>query len=127
MRKKVLSIAITLPLLLALGIGSMTAARHISLEGQRFAEEILSAMRAGEPESAYQAAARLEEIWRKWETWLQLWVCHEDTDEVREKLQLVLCGLENDSRATTLENATLLREALEHLHHRDDVTWSNVF
>lgn len=127
MRQKVLSIAVALPLVVVMGLWTMSAAQRVSEQGQAMVDEIEAAMRAGEPESACAAARALEENWEKWEAALQLWVCHEDTDQVREKLLLVLCGLENDDRGMVMENAALLREALTHLHHRDDVTWSNVF
>lgn len=127
MRQKVLSIAVALPLVVVMGLWTMSAAQRVSEQGQAMVDEIEAAMRAGEPESACAAARALEENWEKWEAALQLWVCHEDTDQVREKLLLVLCGLENDDRGMVMENTALLREALTHLHHRDDVTWSNVF
>lgn len=127
MRRKLLSIVVVLPLLVFTGVASMAVAQSVSQRGQAMVDMLESAMRAGEPESALAAARELEANWSKWETALQLWVCHEDTDQVREKLLLVLCGLENGDRSLVMENAALLREALEHLHHRDDVTWSNIF
>lgn len=127
MRRKLLSIVVVLPLLVFTGVASMAVAQSVSQRGQAMVDMLESAMRAGEPESALAAARELESNWSKWEAALQLWVCHEDTDQVREKLLLVLCGLENGDRSLVMENAALLREALEHLHHRDDVTWSNIF
>lgn len=127
MRTRVLAIAVTLPLLLAVGVGAMIFTRRVSEEGRRMVEQIETDMAAGEPDAALETALSLREKWKGWEPLLELWVYHSDTDEVRKKLLLIVSALNNGDRSVTLENTALLSEALEHLHHRDDVTLSNVF
>ena len=56
MRQKVLSIAVALPLVVVMGLWTMSAAQRVSEQGQAMVDEIEAAMRAGEPESACAAA-----------------------------------------------------------------------
>ena len=85
MRKKVLSIAVVLPLLLLVSLLSMAFTR-----------------------------------------WLQGWVCHRDTDAVAEHLRGAQVGLTLGDETLFFSHTAALAEALEHLHHRDDVTLSNL-
>lgn len=126
MKGKILIISLGLPLLIVLGVICMAYVQRVSDSGVEAVERIRTDLNAGEPEKALEQAKTLWTVWEEHEPLLQLWVCHEDTDEVRMKLKLVLTGLETNERSMVMENAALLQEAFEHLHHKDDITWSNV-
>ncbi len=126
MNKRILTIFITLPIVLALGIGSMLFTETISKE---YAEEVLAMetlVRSGDKERALHLLSELITKWEKKEPLFQLWVCHVDTDTVTQHLKEALVGLVVSDEALFFDQTTLLLEALEHLHHRDDMTWGNV-
>lgn len=126
MRKKVLSIAVVMPLLLLVSLLSMAFTRSVSLEGQEAVREMERYLRAGEPEAAQQALTALCARWERVTPWLQGWVCHRDTDAVAEHLRGAQVGLTLGDETLFFSHTAALAEALEHLHHRDDVTLSNL-
>lgn len=126
MQKRILTIVITLPIVLALGIGSMLFTQSIS-EGyitEMCAIERL--VRYGDTDRALLLLSDLMMKWEKKEPLLQLWVCHVDTDAVTQRFKEAQVGLIVKDEVLFFDQAALLLEALEHLHHRDDMTWGNV-
>lgn len=126
MRGKILIVVLGVPLLVVFSLVCMDHVARVSQQGVEAVRAIETDLFAGEPEAALEKTLALTDRWERQEALLQLWVCHTDTDEVRQRLLLVRAGLEAQSRQTVLENTALLQEAFLHLHHVDDVTWSNI-
>lgn len=126
MRKKIWSIAITLPLVLAFGIGSMAFTRHLSTAYKETVERAEDSVRAGEYEAAGSVLAKLAEEWEASEKVLRLWVPHTDTDGVTIHLKEARAGIALRDETMCAEHLTALLEALDHLHHRDDLTIENI-
>ena len=126
MRKKILSIAITLPLVLAMGISSMAYTRHVSQTYKEAVRRMEEHAAARDYESAGHALARVAEEWESRERLLRLWVPHMDTDAVSIHLEGMRVGLALQDEPLLFEHAAALMEALDHLHHRDDLTIGNI-
>lgn len=64
--------------------------------------------------------------WAETEAWLQMLVNHEDTDAVAMALLTIRAGAEAQDAATALAGCHQLREAAEHIRHRDNFTLGNI-
>jgi len=126
MKKKAWSIAITLPLIVVLGVASMLYTRHVSQTYREAVTRVEESARAGDMEAAQRILAEVADGWEKNARLLQLWVTHADTDKVSTHFKGLQTGLELGNEGLVFENTAFLMEALEHLHHRDDITWSNI-
>ncbi|MDR0897001.1 MAG: DUF4363 family protein [Oscillospiraceae bacterium] len=126
MKRKIMSIAITLPILLGLGLFSMLYTRDISDHYVAMAEELRDAAEADDWELARQQMDAIYEDWRSREGILQIWVPHRDTDEVQKQMEGMQAGLAIRDKSLMMEHAAGLIEALDHLHHRDDLSISNI-
>ncbi|MDR0929171.1 MAG: DUF4363 family protein [Oscillospiraceae bacterium] len=126
MRLKIVSIAITLPILLGLGLFSMLYTRDISDHYVAMAEELRDAAEADDWEDAGQRMDALFADWQSREGVLQIWVPHRDTDEVQKQMEGIQAGLAIQDKSLLMEHAAGLIEALDHLHHRDDLSISNI-
>jgi hypothetical protein len=126
MRRKILSIVIVLPILLGLGLFSMLYTRHVSDQYVAMAEELRDAAEADDWALARQRMDALYADWQRREGVLQVWVPHRDTDEVQKQMEGMQAGLTIRDKSLMMEHAAGLIEALDHLHHRDDLSISNI-
>ncbi|MCL1963612.1 MAG: DUF4363 family protein [Firmicutes bacterium] len=126
MHKKILSIAITFPLILALGIASMAYTHHISKTYREEIQRVEESARAGDMEGARHTLKRIIAEWETREKLLHVWVPHADTDAVSIHLQGLQVGLALGDTSLLFEHSAALMEALDHLHHRDDLTLGNI-
>lgn len=126
MRRRLIAIGITLPILLLIGIGSMLITQHLSRTYVENIQRMEALARAGDYEGAQRQLTEVAEKWSKWEPWLQIWVNHSETDEVTTNIKAVQVGLVLEDEVLLFSHSTLLIEALDHLHHRDDLTVSNI-
>ncbi len=126
MGKKIVLVAITLPILIIAGFLSMWFTQGLSEEYCQLTRQAEERVQAGDFAAAQQTLTELATKWDKMEPLLQMWICHADTDGVAAHLRGAQAGLmARDTAAFLLESAALT-EALEHLHHRDALTWSNL-
>lgn len=126
MRKKIISIVITLPILLGIGIGSMTYTNSLSHDNANAIREMEEFVRIGDLEGAQQILTEVSDGWDKSKSLLNTWVDHLDTDLVSTCLKAVQVGLTLQDEATIFVNSAALIEAFEHLNHRDDLSWYNI-
>ncbi len=126
MTKKVLSIAITLPILLGIGLFGMLYTQHISESYQLKVRQVETLAREGDMEGAQKLLTEVAVGWEKRLTLMQLWICHSDTDNVGTQLRGLQVGLTIGDRPSIFLSSANLIEALRHLHHRDDLSISNI-
>ncbi len=126
MNKRILCVVITLPVVLALGISSMVFTQSVSEMYVDQVRELEELARAGDMAGAQKMLTDIATEWREKETFLQLWVVHQDTDTVTRHIIGVQVGLTLGDEALFFDHSAQLIEALRHLHHRDDLTLGNV-
>lgn len=64
--------------------------------------------------------------WKDTLAWLQMLINHDDGDEVSQALERIGAGIQAQERLSCLEGCAELREAAEHIYHRDAFTWGNI-
>ncbi len=78
----------------------------------------------------WEGAGRItEDMEKKWEDtcgWLQLWVDHQDTDNVRLALKKILAAIQVQSLDSYYQADADLMESLSHVQHRDALTIGNL-
>ncbi len=126
MRKKIIAIAITLPIVLSLGISTLLYTQHLSIQYREMVRRAEEYAYAGDMQAAQRALTEVATQWERMEPLLQIWVCHAETDTVTWHFKGMQVGLTIGDEPLTHDHAAALIEALEHLHHRDDLTWSNI-
>lgn len=126
MKKKILCIAIALPLTLLIAFSTMAYTHGVSNHAVEKTERVIALSKDGEWERAQEIMEELFSFWEEKERILQTWVCHQDGDAVREALLLARSALENRRLPELMEYSVVLRDALDHLHHRDDIKMANI-
>ena len=119
MKKTVWVFLITLFLLLAVGVVCGRVSLHAAERMCSLTEEIQSACDEGDLDRAMAQCEKLLDAWEKWETPLQLWTVHEDTDEVAILMRKLRAAI---AQKDTLHIAMLceeMRMSIDHLYHRD--------
>lgn len=127
MRKKMISIAILLPLLLTCGIFSMVytqSAVHACLPLIESAQE--HAQRR-EWAQAEQLIGSAEATFLKKEQLLRVWTAHAVVDTVLQELQQVRTGLRLADESGVFEHFIALTYAVSNLDEYDDVSVVNIF
>lgn len=76
--------------------------------------------RAGEVVQAYLTS------WKDTLAWLQMLINHADGDEVSRALERIEAGIQAQEVSSCLEGCAELREAAEHIYHRDAFTLGNI-
>ncbi len=126
MQKKIWTIAVTLPLVVALGIATMAYTQFVSQAYEQEVQGMVGAYGLGDYAAAERILREMETEWEKREPLLQMWVPHSDTQLVRSSLQSARIGLVLRDDTLLLEQAAALQEALRLLRLQDDVNWHNI-
>lgn len=126
MKVKIVSIAVILPVLIVLGIASMVYTRSLAEEHVQAVGVVEARVRAGDMDGARRAHAEIEARWTAVTPLLRLWIYHADIDEVEARLKGLKVGLEVEYAPMIFDSAASLVQALNHLHHLDDLTLGNI-
>jgi len=126
MKYNIVSIAITLPIIIVIGIIFMAYTQNVAntyIDATRRLEENV---RNGQWEQAQKELSDMAAGWNSKKQLLQLWAVHKDTDDVSKYLLEAQVGITlRDERLLFVSTANLA-ESLEHLHHKDDLNLSNI-
>lgn len=126
MRSGLIISLVLLAVVIVCGVMNIHVAKDVSQRYVSAAEELREMAlteewgRAGETVEAYHTR------WKDTLEWLQMLINHGDGDEVSFALECIGAGVEAKDLVTCLQGCAQLREAAEHLYHRDAFTLGNI-
>ncbi len=119
----IIILAITI---VAVGIASTTISAKISRE---FSQDLAAAeesIRKEDWEQAKRTVDAMKNEWKETCQWLQIWVHHEDTDDVSLSLEQLTAAIEVQDKPQSLITSAELGETLRHIYHRDSLVIGNI-
>ena len=120
---------ISIALLLAVVAGGMLNARVARGISDRYfsaAEELLVLTESGQWQRAADTAGAYHASWEKTLSWLQILINHEDGDSLSRALLMVESGIRTRDVSLCVQGCDEMKEAAQHLYHRDALTLGNV-
>ncbi|MGN0779471.1 MAG: DUF4363 family protein [Aristaeellaceae bacterium] len=126
MRTSLTLALILLAVVIAAGAADAMLTSRVSAQYIAAAEELLVLTEGEDWQRAQDAAEAYLQRWEGTERWLQIFINHDDTDDVTLALKHVLAGIRAKSVPECLEACYTLRECAAHISHRDAFTWGNV-
>lgn len=120
---------ISIALLLVVVAGGMLnaqVARGISDRYVSAAEELLVLTESGQWQRAADTAGAYHASWEKTLSWLQILINHEDGDSLSRALLMVESGIRMRDVSLCVQGCGEMKEAAQHLYHRDAFTLGNV-
>lgn len=117
---------ILLAVVIGCGIGNIGLTKDISRRYIAAAEELRTLVQAESWQRVEETAGAYHEAWRDTLNWLQMLINHADGDEVSYALESIQAGAAARDAATCLVACAQLREAAEHIYHRDAFTLANI-
>ena len=120
-----ISIALLL-LVVAGGMLNARVARGISDRYVSAAEELLVLTESGQWQRAADTAGAYHASWEKTLSWLQILINHEDGDSLSRALLMVESGIRTRDVSLCVQGCDEMKEAAQHLYHRDAFTLGNV-
>ena len=120
-----ISIALLL-LVVAGGMLNARVARGISDRYVSAAEELLVLTESGQCQRAADKAGAYHASWEKTLSWLQILINHEDGDSLSRALLMVESGIRTRDVSLCVQGCGEMKEAAQHLYHRDALTLGNV-
>ena len=120
-----ISIALLL-LVVAGGMLNARVARGISDRYVSAAEELLVLTESGQWQRAADTAGAYHASWEKTLSWLQILINHEDGDSLSRALLMVESGIRTRDVSLYVQGCDEMKEAAQHLYHRDALTLGNV-
>ena len=120
-----ISIALLL-LVVAGGMLNARVARGISDRYVSAAEELLVLTESGQWQRAADTAGAYHASWEKTLSWLQILINHEDGDSLSRALLMVESGIRTRDVSLCVQGCDEMKEAAQHLYHRDALTPGNV-
>lgn len=117
---------ILLVVVIGCGIGNIGLTKDISRRYIAAAEELRTLVQAESWQRVEKTAGAYHEAWRDTLNWLQMLINHADGDEVSYALESIQAGAAAQDAATCLVACAQLREAAEHIYHRDAFTLANI-
>lgn len=126
MRSRLTISAILLAVVIGCGLGNIGLTRDISQRYISAAEELRTLVQAEDWHRAYETSLAYHEAWRGTLSWLQMLINHADGDQVSYALESIQAGAEARDTVTCLVACAQLREAAEHIYHRDAFTLANI-
>ena len=119
--------AVSLALILLSGLLGGICTRQTSEEMQLKIKRIESEMEKGDWENALQHTEELSSLWDEKSKVLQLWVVHEDADEVTVEIGKLKVAAEEGNLLLGKLVCEELRQCTQHLYHRDAPKLKNIF
>jgi hypothetical protein len=126
MRVKIASIAITLPIILLIGLLFMAYTQNVSDTHIQSVQKLERQVKNQQWDQALIAFTELSASWEAKKPWLQLWVDHADVDEVSKYIMETHVGLTLQEESVFFISTANLIESLMHLHHKDDLSLANI-
>lgn len=123
------SLTISLTLLVVVivcGVMNIRMTKDISAKYVSAAEELRIMTQDEDWPRAAQTVQAYHSDWKSTLEWLQMLINHDDGDEVSRALERIEAGILDQDTGTCLEGCAELREAAEHIYHRDAFTLGNV-
>ena len=120
---------ISIALLLLVVAGGMLNARVTRGISDRYvsaAEELLVLTESGQWQRAADTAGAYHASWEKTLSWLQILINHEDGDSLSRALLMVESGIRTRDVSLCVQGCDEMKEAAQHLYHRDALTLGNV-
>lgn len=117
---------VLLAVVIACGVMNVYMTRDISNQYISAAEELRVMVRAEQWPRAEETVQAYLQTWKDTLSWLQMLINHSDGDEVSRALEHIAAGVEEKDTGTCLEGCAELREAAEHIYHRDAFTLGNI-
>ncbi|MBE5803774.1 MAG: DUF4363 family protein [Clostridiales bacterium] len=122
-----LTISLTLlAVVIVCGVMNIYVTKNISNRYVSAAEELRELTGAEDWPRADQTVQAYHQTWKDTLQWLQMLINHSDGDEVSRALERIEAGIRAQEVATCLEGCAELREAAEHIYHRDAFTLGNI-
>lgn len=121
----VISLAL-LAVVIVCGVMNIHVTKEISVRYVSAAEELRTLTLAGEWNRAGETVKAYHARWKDTLEWLQMLINHADGDDLSSALGSIGAGVEAQELVTALEGCAQLREAAEHLYHRDAFTLGNI-
>lgn len=126
MRSRLVISAVLLAVVLACGWGNIRLTKGISQRYIAAAEELKTMVQAEDWLRVEETAQAYHDTWRDTLNWLQMLINHADGDEVSYALESIQAGAQAQDTVTCLVACAQLREAAEHIYHRDAFTLGNI-
>ena len=127
MKRKILTVIITLTALLLLSLMEQATVLRVTNIAMEHTQEILADIREEDLKSGLKKSRDLDRSWDEMAIWLEILVDHSATDEVRYALSRLIAALEEEDTATAMVYASELEGAIEHVYERQALTLENIF
>jgi len=108
------------------GVGNIFLTKDISNRYVSASEELAALAQDENWPRAAETAEGYLTSWKETLSWLQMLINHDDGDEVSRALERIEAGIQGQDVLTCLEGCSELREAAEHIYHRDAFTLGNI-
>lgn len=126
MRSSLTISLVLLAVVIVCGVMNINTTKDISTRYVSAAEELRVLTQDGDWRRAAEAVETYHQTWKDTLEWLQMLINHSDGDEVSRALERIEAGIQAQDTATCLEGCAELREAAEHIYHRDAFTLGNI-
>jgi Na+(H+)/acetate symporter ActP len=120
------TVVILLVFIVAVGIASTVISSKVSRDFTQDLTMAEESIRKENWEEAKKAVEAMRNEWEKTCQWLQLWVNHDDTDDVSLSIEQLAAAIEVKDVHMSLIISAELGESLRHIYHRDALRFSNI-
>jgi len=126
MKRKFLTMFITLSFLLLLSLVEQATVLRVTNIAMERTQEILADIREKELKSGLKKSRDLDRSWDEMAVWLEILVDHRATDDVRYALSRLIAALEEEDSSTAMVYASELEGSIEHVYERQALTLENI-
>ena len=126
MRKKIITVAVTLLLLGLLSMVEQLSVERLTSEAMEKTQEILFLLAQNEPEQGLERARAMDAWWDEEAPNAEMIINHAATDDVRFTLSRLVAALEMGDRDDAFVYARELEGNIEHVLERQELSWQNL-
>lgn len=126
MRKKIITMAVTLLLLGLLSMVEQLSVERLTSEAMEKTQEILFLLAQNEPEQGLERARAMDAWWDEEAPNAEMIINHAATDDVRFTLSRLVAALEMGDRDDAFVYARELEGNIEHVLERQELSWQNL-
>ncbi len=126
MRKKIITVAVTLVLLGLLSAVEQLSVGRLTSDAAARTQEILFLLAQNEMEQGLARAREMDAWWDEEAPNAELIINHEATDDVRFTLSRLVAALEMGDRDDAFVYARELEGNIEHVLERQELSWQNL-